>query len=473
MAEYNPEMAPTYTGEQPGSIRKFLGELLGIDPGVDRYEDVFAEGVPSYDIASGDVRPIGRRAIRYGDAPPMPLDLEEDTAQFDPNVMPTGEEMTEEQFMAGQPATGKFSDIPEPGIKPQYRGDGRESIRDANTRLAATQDVGYQVPNAPMNLTGEDAGPDAASSLLQNIPPDADSLDNRFIGTGLGGWKPSIPADNTPGSMIQDGTSANVPSVEADSQVSPTNPGCRVIPGKWAGVPKRSPYSHRYYTGDDMGDLVDIDPGSLNPPGGGMDITGEASLPPGVMNQLDQMISTPVPPPTADQIALAQGGGGPSVSGAAPEITPTPLPMNPPVGQGMEGPDAQAMSINQPVGQGMGAGPNAQAMSINPPTLPDAPISNVRPPTIPLNQPPIVPPPPAGPSVRTGGPGGAAGMAGGIDAQQGGFNLMNTIMGLLPSSSPEVATNTPRFQGASIPSPQSNAIPQILQDFQSRYGPKR
>ena len=69
MAEYNPEMAPTYTGEQPGSIRKFLGELLGIDKGVDRYEDVYAEGVPSYDIASGDVRPIGRRAIRYGDAP--------------------------------------------------------------------------------------------------------------------------------------------------------------------------------------------------------------------------------------------------------------------------------------------------------------------------------------------------------------------------------------------------------------------
>jgi len=63
--------------------------------------------------------------------------------------------------------------------------------------------------------------------------------------------------------------------------------------------------------------------------------------------------------------------------------------------------------------------------------------------------------------------------SGGIDAQQGGGNLMSTIMGLLPSSSPEVATNTPRFQGASIPSPQPNAIPQILQDFQNRYGPKR
>ena len=90
MAEYNPEMAPTYTGEQPGSIRKFLGELLGIDPGVDRYEDVFAEGVPSYDIASGDVRPIGRRAIRYGDAPPMPLDLEEGgpSAALEPSFDP-------------------------------------------------------------------------------------------------------------------------------------------------------------------------------------------------------------------------------------------------------------------------------------------------------------------------------------------------------------------------------------------------
>lgn len=449
-------MAPTYTGEQPGAIRKFLGELLGIDPGVDRYEDVFAEGVPSYDIASGDVRPIGRRAIRYGDAPEgvlgTPNEVEPVVPEADPN-----------EFLfpnAAFPVTGGGDDATMYGgdlSKLDWSRGGNEGVvsnADANALNEAN------IPDddvQDMDLTGAfpGPGPAAASTLLPDIPPDADSLDNRFIGTGLGGWKPSIPANNTPGSMIQDGTSANVPSVEADAQVSPTNPGSRVIPGKWAGVPKRSPYSHRYYTGDDMGDLVDIDPGSLNPPGGGMDITGDASLPPGVQNQLDQMISTPVPPPSADQLALAQGGGGPSVSGAAPEITPTPLPMNP------------------PVGQGMGAGPNAQAMGINPPTLPDAPISNVRLPTVPLNQPPIVPPPPAGPSVRTGGPGGAAGMAGGIDAQQGGFNLMNTIMGLLPSSSPEVATNTPRFQGASIPSPQPNAIPQILQDFQSRYGPKR
>jgi hypothetical protein len=167
MAEYNPEMAPTYTGEQPGSIRKFLGELLGIDPGVDRYEDVFAEGVPSYDIASGDVRPIGRRAIRYGDAPVAESVVPEAVPEADPN-----------EFLFPNkafPVTGGGDDASLYGgdlSKLDWSRGGNEGVvsnADANALNEAN------IPDddvQDMNLTGAfpDQGP-AEPSLLERVNP--------------------------------------------------------------------------------------------------------------------------------------------------------------------------------------------------------------------------------------------------------------------------------------------------------------
>jgi hypothetical protein len=130
-----------------------------------------------------------------------------------------------------------------------------------------------------------------------------------------------------------------------------------------------------------------------------LNIMGDASLPPGVMNQLDQTLSTPVPPPSADQIALAQGGG-------APEITPTPLPMNPPVPPGRQG--AIGTSI---AGGGGGAG----------------------------------------------GVGGR-GQTGGNAAQQGAFNLMNVIRSMIPKGAPPASLARPPMEGPLTAAPEPDWI---------------
>jgi len=511
MAEYNPEMAPTYTGKQPGSIRSFFNQLLGTDEGVDRYEDVYGEGVPSYDIASGDVRPIGRRAIRYGDAPSVWEGAE---------ATPIAPEAAPDEFAnAGGTVSGgpvdvsEFSDpdagfaaVPDQIGPPPLDWYGNMTNADANRMndvtyggelddtLPTEMDLEGKgppppaAPNPPLDLTKhspefrKDVGPIKPIVQIPDVdqggnqagfvqeaspsnPSGAVSLSRRGAlqaglnkpetGKGIWDWITSggLTWDKRGGG--EDNEPLEFETDLSDLNIAPTN--ARATP--------------RPQEPDIEG--AEIDRNSLNPLTG-MDITGDASLPPGVMNQLDQTLSTPVPPAVnanrQQQIATSL------MNPAVPQITPTPLPMTPPP------PPVGAANVQQapplpPAIPGGASGPPQGASGAGP-GLPDAPISNVRPPTLTRRQKLKQPP---------------------NDAQQGGFNLMDTIMNMIsrdPAAKPSgggrgipsimktltnppsrndsaVATNTPRFQGASIPSPQPNAIPQILQDFQNRYGPKR
>ena len=122
---------PVYTGEQPGSIRSFFNQLLGVEPGLDRYENVYPEGTENYDKAgdgySGSVNPIGRREIRYGDAPVQGTPVDPDNPL--PWLNPPGRNPTDREFSpTNEEITAEeFGDVGYTGPPPAIRGSGMET----------------------------------------------------------------------------------------------------------------------------------------------------------------------------------------------------------------------------------------------------------------------------------------------------------------------------------------------------------
>ena len=321
-----------YIGGKPDRVGSFLNQLFGNDPNYAGYKPIYPEGTPGYDISSGSVSPIGYEKQMYGNAPVQGTPVEglpwlepppPGRNPTDREFSPTDEEITAEEF----------GDVGYDGPPPAIRGSGMETNEDRQRRIDASNNsmVGQlgneELMDVAMDLEGEGpAAPPPPPPPMQMpvIPPNVPEIPKNvepFVGTGLGGWKPSIPADNTPGSMIQnegggfDDWLNNLFADETAELKRRQAAGTAFVPRKYGVGPEGS----------------------------------------SVANPVNQDASAPPP------------SGPPNV-------------YNSPVGQGMVGPDVQAMSLSPP--QGMGTGPDAQPYTVPPP-----------------------------PFVRTGGPGGQMGMA--------------------------------------------------------------
>ena len=401
--DYNPEMAPTYTGEQPGAIRSFFNQLLGIEPGVDRYEDVYAEGVPSYDIASGDVRPIGRRAIRYGDAPPQGTPVDPDNPL--PWLNPPGRNPTDREFSpTNEEITAEeFGDVGYTGPPPAIRGSGMETNEDRQRRIDESN-------NSMVGQLGNE-------ELMDSTPFEVDYLGDGSelaeVGTDVSGEVPGeVPVNKyPPGTLMHWLNSA--------PETDPNAAGGRLgaLKRQQAIVP-------------DVSQMTESVGGRKQPP---PRIASPDVVPP-------KPAAAPVNP-RANVAGSAGGqdvssGTGPDLKGRGgrggtspaptinpPPMTPTPLPMNPPVGQGMEGGPPQTQALVNAIYQAM--------------------------PTIPASR--------TEPQFTAQG-------------HRMGGNVPGNVG---PSRFTYQGAFTPKPDGFSGTSPQPHAIPQTLQDFQSRYGPKR
>ena len=439
-------MAPTYTGEQPGAIRKFLGELLGIDKGVDRYEDVYGEGVPSYDIASGDARPIGRRAIRYGDAPvtEMPLDLEEDTPGAMEGILPPppSEIPTKEQFEGPTDWYGNMTN-----------GDANRIIEGAEVEPMHGTEIGDA---GPMNLIESDITDVSGEAPVNKYPEgtlmhwlnSSTASDPNAVGGRMGAIQRQSAAKRGPEDFVEStGGRGQPPPLPASPDVVPPEPPAarpvnpRANVAGSAGGQDVSPG-----TGPDLKGRggrgrpePDITGAEVDP----MNLMGGASLPPQGFdpNTVANTYGGELPIPPVNPRADVGGGvstdadvggavrfrGQPSITqdlpsavpGAAPEITPTPLPMNPPLGIRSRGVTPPSLSVN----------PRAAALNT---------------------------------SIAGGGEGaggiGGRGQAGGNAAQQGAFNLMNVIRSMMPKSAPPPSLDRPPMEGPLTAAPEPDWI---------------